>query len=195
MEAEVERRVGRGKALAWGGTVALGAAIVLCGIFALGSPAIASLTTILVLGALLVAAGAVEIAAAFRFRAERRFWTVLLAGALSLLVGVVLLVRPGPGLAASTALLGAYFLAGGAFRAITSVVDRYTQWRWDFLAGLVAVALGALVLSTWPVSSLWLLGTMVGVELLARGFAWIAAGFGLRRILRSGGGEASLHLA
>jgi len=46
--------------------------------------------------------------------------------------------------------------------------------------GIIAVLLGAYVVASWPISSLWVLGTVVGVEIVMRGFALVAASWLMR---------------
>ncbi len=53
-----------------------------------------------------------------------------------------------------------------------------------FLSGIVAVLAGAIILARWPASGLWVLGLLLGIDLLVSGIAWIAYSFGVR----SGGG-------
>ena len=72
------------------------------------------------------------------------------------------------------------------FRIVTSVVDRYAHWRWDLAYGVVTAMLGGYVLTTWPASALWLVGTLIGVELLMRGGAWIGAGVEIRQAIKRG---------
>jgi uncharacterized membrane protein HdeD (DUF308 family) len=38
-----------------------------------------------------------------------------------------------------------------------------------------------LILAHWPVSSLYILGLFLGIDLITAGAAWIGLGFGLRR--------------
>ncbi len=174
---------GRTNALRWGIVAGIGVLLVVLGIVAIGAAFSAGVASIMLLGLLLVIGGIGEIVGAFRLRA-RGLAVPFLAGLLSAIVGMFLALRPIEGLAAAGALIGAYYLASGLFRGITSVVDRYPQWGWDFFYGVVATVLGAYVLGTWPISSLWLVGTLVGIELVVRGAAWIGAGFALRNTTR-----------
>ena len=49
------------------------------------------------------------------------------------------------------------------------------------LSGVITLLLGLLVLAHWPVSSLYILGVFLGIDLIMAGAAWIGLGFGLRR--------------
>jgi hypothetical protein len=48
------------------------------------------------------------------------------------------------------------------------------------LRELIAIGLGLTIIAQWPLSSLWLMGTVVGIELIARGITVTAASLALR---------------
>ena len=171
---------GRRHAFAWGLVAAVGVLLIMLGGFAIGTAFFTGVISIVFLGTLLVVGGIAEIVGAFRLRSQG-FAMPFLAGVLSAIVGGVLVWQPIAGLAAVGALIGAYYLASGLFHAITAVIDRYEHWGWDLVYGALATLLGVYVLATWPISSLWLVGTLVGIELVLRGIAWIGAGVTLRR--------------
>ena len=54
-------------------------------------------------------------------------------------------------------------------------------WIWVVLSGVITLLLGLLILAHWPVSSLYILGVFLGIDLVMAGAAWIGLGFGLRR--------------
>ncbi|MBZ4422070.1 HdeD family acid-resistance protein [Myxococcus sp. RHSTA-1-4] len=171
---------------AWGGLFVLGILVTLLGIVALGAAYLTSLVSAIFFGAMLTMMGIAEIVAAFRVRGSGGpFWLYLLGGILSTVVGLFVLVYPAAGLAALTLLLAGYFFASGLFHAITSLVDRYPRWGWDFLYGAVSIFLGVVVMSQWPISAVWLVGTMVGIGILFRGVSLIAGSLTLRRAMRA----------
>lgn len=173
-------RAGRNWAAVWGGTVAVGVLLLVLGVFAIGSSVTASIVTIALLGSLLIAGGIAEMIGAFRLR-DRGFAAPFLAGLLSAIVGGLVIWHPIAALATATLLISLEYIAVGLFRAITALLDRYAQWGWDVAYGVLALLVGGYLLATWPVSSLFILGLIVGVELILRGAAWIAGGFALRR--------------
>lgn len=174
----------RAAAGVWGWPLVFSLAIVALGILALISTGVASLATVLFLGVLLMAAGVAEIVLSVRRRARGGFILPFLNGLLSLVIGFCFLRWPIFGLSAATILLGAYFLASGLFRGLTSIIDRYPHWGWDFFDGIVSFALGIIVLASFPISAFWVLGFLVGVELIVRGGTLLGASLALRRILR-----------
>jgi uncharacterized membrane protein HdeD (DUF308 family) len=175
---------GRSRAAVWGAPFFLGLLLILLGLFAFSAAMITSLVSIIVFGAMLAASGVLEIIYAFRWRKSGHFLLYFLSAVLSLVVGVMMMLRPLAGLAAVTLLLAGYFFASGLFRAITSVMDRYSDWEWDLFAGLVSLMLGVLVVSQWPISALWIVGALVGTEVFSRGVRMVAGSLELRRGLR-----------
>jgi uncharacterized membrane protein HdeD (DUF308 family) len=97
---------------------------------------------------------------------------------------VLVLARPDVGLVALTLLLAGYFFASGLFRGITSIMDRYAGWGWDFAFGIVSVVLGAIIFIQLPYSSMYALGIVVGVQILSRGISIMAAALMVRRAVR-----------
>jgi uncharacterized membrane protein HdeD (DUF308 family) len=168
----------------WGGPFVMGLLITLLGLLALASVPITSLATVFFYGALLVAGGIFEMVHAFRVRKTGPFLMFLLGGILSIVVGALVLMRPGIGLVSLTLLMAGFFFARGLFRGITSVMDRYSGWGWDFAYGIVSVALGAIIFAQLPYSSLWALGLVVGVEILTRGISMMAAALAVRGAMR-----------
>ncbi|HVG60621.1 MAG TPA: HdeD family acid-resistance protein [Hyalangium sp.] len=168
----------------WGGPLVVGLLITLLGCLALASVGITSLISVLFYGSLLMVTGIAEIIHAFRVRRTRPFFLFLLGGVLSIVVGALVLARPGAGLAAMTLLLAGYFLATGLFHAITSLMDRYPRWGWDFADGIVCVGLGVVIMAQWPLSKLWAVGIVVGVGLISRGIALMAGSLTVRSVIR-----------
>jgi uncharacterized membrane protein HdeD (DUF308 family) len=108
----------------------------------------------------------------------------LLGGLLSIVVGALVLMRPDVGLVSLTLLMAGFFFTRGLFRGITAVMDRYSGWGWDFVYGLVSVALGVIIFAQLPYSTLWALGIVVGVEILSRGISIMAAALMARSAMR-----------
>lgn len=164
----------------WGWPMAAGILLIAGGAFALFAAVLTSLVSVIYLGVLLLIVGVLEIVAAFRVGRSGPFLVYLLAGLLALVVGALFLYRPLASLASLTLLIAGYLFASGLFRGITAIVDRYRRWGWDLAYAVVALALGVVVVAGWPFSSLWVLGTVVAAEIIARGIALVAASWVLR---------------
>ncbi|WP_395849338.1 HdeD family acid-resistance protein [Cystobacter fuscus] len=164
----------------WGGPFVMGLLLSLLGIVALGAVVVTSVASVIFFGSMLVVAGVFEVVHAFRVRKTGPFLMFMLGGVLSIVVGAMVLARPGSGLVAMTLLLAGYFFASGLFRGITSIVDRYAGWGWDFAYGIVSVVLGVIISAQMPASTLWALGLVVGVEILSRGISIMAGSLAVR---------------
>src|SRR3954454_7963350 len=68
-----------------------------------------------------------------------------------------------------------------ASRSRARLTRRYRRWGWDLTTGVVALLLGLVAIASWPISALWLIGTLVGIEVVTRGAAVLALGFGIER--------------
>jgi uncharacterized membrane protein HdeD (DUF308 family) len=179
---EADTRRARAVREAWGGTFVLGILTAVLGLFATFAAPATGFITVVLLGSFLAVAGAFEAYHALRHREGGNRLLFLLGGILSIVVGSLLMFRAGAGLATITLLLGGYFFASGLFRCVTAIADRYLHWGWDFVQGAISILLGAVVIARWPISSLWFVGTLVGLEIFFRGCGLMVAGLDIRRL-------------
>jgi uncharacterized membrane protein HdeD (DUF308 family) len=164
----------------WFWFVILGASLVVLGIAALGSVAIASLAAAVAIGVLLLLAGAAEVVGAFWCCKWSGFFLELLSGALSIVVGLLFLQAPVGALAALTLLLARFLMVGGFVKIVAAVSYQFAAWGCSLAGGIIDVILGVRIWQERPASALWVIGLFVGINLLFRGFNWIALGLALR---------------
>lgn len=158
----------------------IGALLIAGGMSTFGASVATSIVSIYFLSGMLLAVGVLEIVAASRLRHAGPFVVYFLAGVLAAVVGGSMLYRPIAGLGAVTLLIVGYLFACGLFRGITSIVDRYPGWGWDFAYAIITIMLGGYIAAAWPISALWVLGTVVSAEIIARGITLVAAAYMLR---------------
>ena len=166
----------------WLGLLVLGIALIVLGGFAIATPWLFTAVAVTALGVLLMASGAAESVAAFWSRNWSGFFFCLLTGIFYLVVGFIFLRKPGSTAAALTLMIAAFLMVGGIFKIVTALVYRYGQWGWVIVSGVVTLVLGDLVLSDWPESSLWVIGTFLGVDLIFNGWAWVMMSIALKRL-------------
>ena len=169
----------RGK---WIWLVALGIALIVLGIILLGSPVIATLATVSVLGALMFVGGGMEVVAAFWCREWSGFFLALLSGILGVVVGLMLLGNPIKGGMTLTVLLASFLFVGGIFKTVASIAHRFGGWRWLLLSGAIDIALGVLIWRELPGSGLTIIGLLVGISTIFRGVSWLMLGLTLKQI-------------
>ena len=152
--------------------VLLGVVMIVAGVLTLSDIAFATIVSVKLIGLTAIAAGAFEIAHAFWTKGWGGFaWQVLL-GALYLAFGILLLTQPASGALILTYLLGAVLFASGVIRCLLSFA-RWRQGGWMMLiSGLFGLLAGALLLFNFPAMSAWLLGFLLGVDLISHGLAW-----------------------
>ena len=57
---------------------------------------------------------------------------------------------------------------------------REQPWIWVLLSSIVTLLLGLMILAHWPVSSVYVLGIFLGIDLVMAGAGWIGLAFALR---------------
>ena len=166
----------------WGWIVALGVVYMLAGLVALGSVVMATVASVLVVGVMMIIAGVAEVISAFQIKSWGKFLLWVLLGALYIIAGFVTFENPLLAAALLTLILGASLVASGIMRIFLAFsMKRESPWIWVLLSGVITLLLGLLILARWPVSSLYILGVFLGIDLVMAGAAWIGLGFGLRR--------------
>ncbi len=167
----------------WKWIVASGVLAIVLGSVAILVPPIASVTTSILIGWLLIFAAAFVSASAFQ---ERRFWPILvriLLAALYLVAGVFLLVAPLTGTITLTFVLVAWLWVDGAFRIVGAIMQRDAPGRgWLTAGGVLSILLGILVWVDFPSSAAWAIGLLVGINLLFWGINLIVLGFAGREL-------------
>lgn len=170
-----------GSATKWWSALLLGVVFIAAGFFILGDVALATVISAIVIGFTLLVAGASEVIHSFSAPHWRGFIARLLVGALYGICGVALIADP---LTASILLTFVFALAL-IVSGVVRIFQSFQYWQWSgfllLLSGAIGILAGFVILSKWPVSGLWVLGTLVGVDLLLHGAWWIALGLQLRR--------------
>jgi uncharacterized membrane protein HdeD (DUF308 family) len=154
----------RGWCIAWG------ILLIVTGILAILMPEIAALATVLTLAWLLTFAGIVEIAHAFQTRGRTGFGWKLVAGIITLLVGLGLLLFPVAGIATLALWIGALVFASGIVRLILAFrVKPAKGWGWVLVDAILSIGVGGLIAWGWPASSIAFIGLLTGFWLLFSG--------------------------
>jgi uncharacterized membrane protein HdeD (DUF308 family) len=166
----------------WGWILALGVVYVIAGLVALGSVVMATVASVLIVGVMMIVAGVAEIINAFQCKSWGRFLVWVLLGALYIVAGFVTFENPLFAASILTLLLGASLVASGIVRIVLAFsMKREQPWIWVLLSSLVTLLLGLLILAHWPVSSVYVLGIFLGIDLVMAGAGWIGLGLALRR--------------
>jgi membrane protein HdeD len=155
--------------------VVLGAVFIIAGVIVLGDVVVASVLSVLFIGWTLLISGVIGVLVALVRIGRGGFWIGLLGGALSLVAGLVFVRNPGTTLLALSLAAGALLITGGLVRIVLAVQERDQRVPLAF-SGVVGIVLGLMILNRWPDSALWLLGTVLGVQLVVDGLLLIVLG-------------------
>ena len=149
-----------------------GALMILAGILALVYPAISSAAVVFFIGWLLIFSGIFQGISLIGARHVPHFWLQLISMALFIVVGALFLRNPGESLLTLTLLLIVFFLIEGISKVIFALTIRpFPNWGWVLLSGIVGIVLAFYLWASIPVSAAWLLGVLLGIELICEGAA------------------------
>jgi len=152
--------------------LAQSAVMVAAGVLALIFPAFASTGILALLGWLLIVSGIVQVISLWGATQVPYFWLQLVTLALEIVVGYLLVTRPEAGLVAVTFLMLVLFLISGIARVVFALMIRPMQdWLWVLASGFVAIVCAGVLLASLPEAASWLLGVLLGIELIAIGGA------------------------
>ena len=165
----------------WAAITAFGVLLVVLGFVALFFSLVATIVTVTLNGVLFLIAGGAEIGIGMHSRTWGRFFFWVLGGLLYLAAGVLCIANPVLASVALTLILGAALIAAGAVRAYLAFQLPADQPRaLVFVAAAVTILFGLVIVTHWPLDSVYVLGTLLGLDLLFHGVGWVSFGMGLR---------------
>jgi uncharacterized membrane protein HdeD (DUF308 family) len=165
----------------WGWIVALGVVYLIAGFVALGSVMMATVASVIVVGAMMIVAGFAEVIGAFQMKSWGKFMIWALLGVLYVIAGFLTFENPLLAAVLLTLFLGASLIASGVVRLFLAFsMKRESPWVWVALSGVITLLLGLLIVARWPVNSVYILGLFLGLDLIMAGAGWISLGASLR---------------
>lgn len=167
MDPEVRAGLSR----SWKGLMTIGVLAIIVGCIAILVPAVASVGTAIFIGWILLIAGAFLIAAAFSAHSIGTVVLRLIWAALTVIVGVWLIIEPHNGTLTLTLVLGIYFLIMGLTRTTVAFMARgQPNAGLVGLSGIAGLLIGILILVKFPSSADWAIGLLVGIDLIFAGW-------------------------
>jgi len=144
--------------------------MILAGFLAIGVPLAAGIAVNLVVAWLLMFSGVAHLVFAWHMRGVGGvIWQVLL-GILYIGIGIYLLGQPVAGLVTLTLALAIYLFVEGLLELMLSFQLRPRQgWGWLLLDGIITLILAFMIWRTWPASTEWVIGTLVGISMIFSG--------------------------
>ncbi|KTD24359.1 HdeD protein [Legionella lansingensis] len=166
----------------WGWLLALGILFVILGCIGLGMLVGLTLASMLVLGVFLIIGGILQIIDVFKCKRWKAVaWHAFIA-LLYLIGGGLVIYDPFLASALITALLASVLIIIGISRFFMAILLRGASgWGWLLFAGIIAIALGVMILLQWPLSGLWVIGLFIAIELIVDGWTYIFLALAFRR--------------
>ena len=167
-------------------SIGLAVLMIVLGFAAMFKPLAAGMGISLFIAWIIVFSGVVHILYAFAAGSAGSFIWRTLIGVAYILGGTYLLKNPSIALASFTLMLGAILIAEGVFLLITFFQLRVVPGSsWILCDAILTLILGGLIAYPWPGSSLWAIGTLVGVNLIVSGFTRLLSSVAARSLISS----------
>jgi uncharacterized membrane protein HdeD (DUF308 family) len=179
---EINREVG------W--SIVLSVLMIVAGVLAIILPQASGIAVTILVGWLLLFCGGAHLAYAWQMRRSGGLWWGILIGIIYIVAGGYLLLRPMVGLATLTLVLAAYLVAASILEFILAFQLRpLTGSGWLLLDGIITLILAILIGWTWLASTLWVVGTLVGISMLFSGITRLMLSLAARRLAHAFRGE------
>jgi len=172
------------KAINW--SIALSILLIIAGLFALLVPFTSGVAITLIFGWLMIVSGITHFVFAFKTHTTGGLIWELLIGAIYVFTGVYLILHPIDALFALTLILSCYLF----FEAIVEFIQ-YFQLRprhgagWLIVDGIITLILAIMISRSWPASSVWVIGTLVGISMIFSGFSRLMLSLAAKRVLKT----------
>ena len=147
-----------------------GILLIAAGMLAIIYPVISSAAVVVLLGWLLIISGVVQGFSLIGAGQVRHFWLQLIS--VAVLIGFLFLRDPAQGMATITLLLIVFFMIEGISKVVFALTIRpFPNWGWVLASGLVGIVLALILWANLPVTALWLVGVLLGLQLISVGAA------------------------
>jgi len=177
---DMQRAISDALSAHWGLLMFQGIVMIMLGALAFVLPVAATIAVDVYVGCLLLISGIVGLVAVFSTKNMPAFLWSLITAALSVAVGALLIWKPVEGALSLTLVLTAFFIVEGAFQILTSAAYREvagSSWGWMLVSGIADLVLAVIIISGWPTTAIWVLGLVVGINLLTSGWAIVMAAY------------------
>ncbi|WP_046867015.1 HdeD family acid-resistance protein [Microvirga massiliensis] len=159
-----------------------GVLLMAAGILAVIYPVISSVAVIVLLGWLLIISGVLQGLSLVGTRHVPHFWLQLISVILAVLIGFLFLRDPEQGLLTITLLLIVFFMIEGISKVVFALTIRpFPNWGWVLGSGLVGILLSLILWTSLPVAAVWLIGLLLGIQLISVGAAIAYLAWEVRR--------------
>jgi uncharacterized membrane protein HdeD (DUF308 family) len=166
-----------------GMSLVLSVLLIIFGLLAIALPLASSIGIAIVVGWLAIFAGITQVVHAFQSKGIGHIVWKLAVAVFYLAAGAYLLAFPALGVAGLTLVLGIFLFAEGVADVIAYFAARKSgASAWVLLDGIVTLVLGFMIWNRWPLSSLWVIGTFVGISMVMTGITRLMMALAVRKL-------------
>ncbi|WP_158006734.1 HdeD family acid-resistance protein [Vibrio genomosp. F10] len=159
-----------------------GVSFLIIGALSICAPFATGLSVSILAGILLLCSGVYQIYSSFKHGVSA---FIIILALINVAIAVCILLYPVIALETLTLLVGSYFIISGITEAIVAFKIRPEEgWGWMLFSAVMSVVLGVMVFTQFPLSALWVLGTLVGIKLMFSGSAILMLGISVRKGLK-----------
>lgn len=167
-----------------GWSIFLGIVLILAGLLAILAPFFAGIAASIFFGWLILFGGVAHLVYAWSERGAGAILWQILIGLVYIVAAFYLLEHPVRGVLALTLVLAFYIAVEGVLELLLFArLRRLPGTSWFLIDGIISLLLAGLIFFHWPSSSLWAVGTLVGISLLISGIARFTMPVRRRRLL------------
>jgi uncharacterized membrane protein HdeD (DUF308 family) len=164
-------------------SLVLSIVLIIFGVLAIALPMATSVGVVIVIGWLAVLDGIVQLVHAFRSKGVGHIAWKLLVAVVYIVAGGYFIAHPVLATATFTLVLGIFLFAEGVVDIVAYFATRKSgSSPWMLLDGIVTLFLGFLIWNQWPVSSLWVIGTLVGISMIFTGTTRLMMTLAVRKL-------------
>ena len=178
LSGEISKRAG------W--SIFMGVLTAVVGLVMIAYPFATATVTAAFLGWALLVTAVAQLFFAFSSQTAGNFFLKLLLAVLYGIAGLALAGFPVAGAASLTGVLGTLLIAEAIFEMVIAFSVPAGEGRgWFMLSSLTSLLVGVMILAAWPSSTIWAIGTLVGVAVLMNGITRIAVSSQIRSAAKS----------
>jgi uncharacterized membrane protein HdeD (DUF308 family) len=163
--------------LHWKAFLIEGILLLLLGVTAIVAPPLATITVELTVGWVILFSGVAGLIATFRTRGTPGFGWALLSAVIGITTGMLLLIWPVSGVLTLTLIVSTFLAIEGVASIMYALAHRREKTRrWGFVlfSGITDLILSAMIFWGFPATAGWVIGLIVGINLMFGGTALIA---------------------
>lgn len=168
-------------------SIVLSIILIIFGVLAITLPMATSAGVVMIIGWLVIFDGLAQLAHAAQSKGIGHIVWKILVALFYLVAGAYLLAHPALGVAGFTLVLAIFLCAEGLADVVAYFSTRKAGGSspWMLVDGIITLVLGFMIWNQWPVASLWVIGTLVGISMVMTGTTRLLMTLAVRKLAKT----------